>query len=77
MDQKLFVYVFTVGILGGAFVLCIPYPSLVGALPAFGLTLGGLFLSYCGGHAATSFIGGMVTKNITPVTGNGSKEGGI
>lgn len=75
MDQKSFVYGFTVLIASAAFGLCIPYPALVGALPAFGTTLAGLFLSYCGGHLGENYFNQKVSVVQTHILADSSSKG--
>lgn len=66
MNEKLIIYLSTLGVLVGAFCLCIPFPSLVGALTPFGLSVSGLFLTYMGGNAAHGFVSNMASTNPPP-----------
>lgn len=75
MDQKSWIYVTSVLTLGGAFALCIPYPGLIPALPAFGSTLGALFLSYCGHGIGESWINQKASLVATHFLKDESKKG--
>jgi hypothetical protein len=56
VDTKTLVYLYTVFFVFLGFVLCIPYQNLVGALPAFGGTIGGLFVAYCSAHVGEGWV---------------------
>jgi hypothetical protein len=76
MDTKSILYVFTIGFCFLGFVLCIPYPKLIDALPAFGATIGGLFVAYCGSHVGEGWVAQKVaTIQANLITPTGRKEG--
>jgi hypothetical protein len=66
MDTKSLLYVFTIGFCFLGFVLCIPYPKLIDALPAFGATVGGLYVAYCGSHMGE----GWLTQKVSTLQAN-------